>query len=117
MTRNPILRALFGSRMNALVTLLMLAGFALALPPLFSWASGHAVWEAANRAWSKELRVRASALVNSRLAKDITQADYTSSRQQAHEDAAECRRRAAILNAQITQRMAHPVARELKVQQ
>ena len=50
MLRHPIMRALFGSRTNAIVTLLMLAGFALTLPPLFSWAFGHAVWDAVNRA-------------------------------------------------------------------
>src|ERR1700686_776104 len=49
-----------------------------------------------NRAWSKELRGRSTALVNSRLANEISQADYLTSRQLARQDAAECQRRAAI---------------------
>ena len=36
--------------MNAVITLLMLAAFALVLPPLFRWMIGDAVWEAQNRA-------------------------------------------------------------------
>lgn len=49
MLRHPLLRALFGSKLNAVITLLMMALFVLTLPPLFRWAFGHAVWEAANR--------------------------------------------------------------------
>lgn len=48
--RIPLLRALFGTPLNALVTLLMLGAFAFALPPLFRWMLTDAVWEAANRA-------------------------------------------------------------------
>jgi phosphoribosylformylglycinamidine cyclo-ligase len=33
----PVLRALFGTKLNAALTLLMLAAFAWALPPLFRW--------------------------------------------------------------------------------
>jgi len=56
-------------------------------------------------AWSKEVRLRANALVNNRLAKQITQEDYQSGRKQASEDASECRRRADLLNARIVEQM------------
>jgi general L-amino acid transport system permease protein len=46
----PVLRALFGTRMNALVTLLMLGFFALTLPPLFRWSIETAVWSGASKA-------------------------------------------------------------------
>ena len=68
--------------------------------------------QAENRAWSKELRRKASALVNSRLANDITLADYIAHRKTAQEEAAECRRRAEILDNQIHQHATHPVGRE-----
>lgn len=45
-----ILRALFGSRGNAIISLLMIALFAWVVPPFISWAFGHAVWDAVNRA-------------------------------------------------------------------
>lgn len=54
-----------------------------------------------NRAWSKELRRRTSALVTSRLANEITRADYLDRRSLAQREATECRRRATILDAQI----------------
>ena len=50
MTRHPWFRALFGSKSNVVVTLLMIALFAWTAPGLVRWAFGHAVWEAANRA-------------------------------------------------------------------
>jgi hypothetical protein len=62
-------------------------------------------WQVENRAWSKDLRREASALVNRRLADEITQADYLAIRQVAREDAAECRRRAMVLEAQIARRV------------
>jgi hypothetical protein len=62
-------------------------------------------WQAENRAWSKELRQRNTALVNSRLAKLISQDAYVSDRKLVSEDTAECRRRAAILDTQIVQRI------------
>jgi hypothetical protein len=62
-----------------------------------------------NRIWSKELRRKNNSLVNSRLANEITQADYLAERKLAHADAAECRRRAAILDAQITLRTGRPL--------
>ncbi len=45
-----ILRALFGSRGNAIISLLMIALFAWVVPPFLSWAFTHAVWDAVNRA-------------------------------------------------------------------
>jgi hypothetical protein len=57
--------------------------------------------QAENRAWSKELRQKASSLVNHRLAKEISQADYLMGRKLADQEAVECRRRATILDAQI----------------
>jgi hypothetical protein len=67
--------------------------------------------QAENREWSKELRKRASALVNDRLAKNISQDDYAADRKQSQELAAECRRRAAIIDTQIVQRKHHAMAR------
>ena len=54
-----------------------------------------------NRAWSKELRRKTSELVNSRLAKDISQADYQANRKLADADATECQRRANMLNEHV----------------
>jgi hypothetical protein len=65
--------------------------------------------KAENRMWSKTLRHRNNSLVNSRLAHEITQADYLAERKLAHEDAAECRRRAAILDAEIILRTGRPL--------
>jgi hypothetical protein len=69
-------------------------------------------WQAENRAWNKELRLKTNSLVNSRLAKNISQDDYLATRKLVHEDAAECRRRANILDAQITRRTVGPMSRE-----
>jgi hypothetical protein len=69
-------------------------------------------WLAENRAWSKELRLKTNSLVNSRLANQITQADYLANRKVAHQDAAECRRRATILDAQIIRTAGIPLPRE-----
>ena len=55
-----------------------------------------------NRAWSKDLRRKATVLVNSRLANDISQEDYLAGRKVAHEETAGCRRRAHILENEIT---------------
>jgi hypothetical protein len=60
--------------------------------------------QAENRAWSKELRRKNHSLVNSRLANDISHADYQTNRKLAHDDATECRRRADIIDAQIVHR-------------
>ena len=62
-----------------------------------------------NRAWSKELRGRSTALVNSRLANEITQEDYLAQRQLARQDAQECQRRAAILDSHISRRTVRPL--------
>ena len=67
---------------------------------------------AENRAWSKELRHKATQLVKSRLANEISQADYLASRKLGHEESAECRRRAAILDSQIARCMLGPQKRE-----
>jgi hypothetical protein len=60
--------------------------------------------QAENRAWGKELRHKTNVLVNSRLAKNISQDDYLADRKRAHEEAAEYRRRAAILDSLIERR-------------
>jgi len=65
-----------------------------------------------NRAWGKELRRKGNVLVNNRLAKSITQDDYLADRKQAHEDVAEYRRRAAILDTQIARRATQSMHRE-----
>jgi hypothetical protein len=65
--------------------------------------------QAENRAWNKELRALASALVNTRLAKGISLEDYTASRQRATHEAAECKRRAMLLLNEIDRRAARPL--------
>ncbi|MCU1338730.1 MAG: hypothetical protein JWO19_4311 [Bryobacterales bacterium] len=66
-------------------------------------------YQTENRAWSKQLRDRGNALVNSRLANEISQEDYLASRKIAREDALECQRRAAILDAQIARCSVRPL--------
>ena len=61
-----------------------------------------------NRAWSKELRHRTNVLVNSRLAKNLSLDDYLAGRKLVHEDTAECRSRASILDAQIVRHSSLP---------
>jgi hypothetical protein len=58
--------------------------------------------QAENRAWNKDLRRKANLLVNSRLANDISQEAYLAGRKLAHEETAECRRRAQILDNEIS---------------
>ena len=58
--------------------------------------------QAENRAWSKELRHKANVLVNSRLSNDISLADYLAGRKMGHEESAECRRRASLIDLEIT---------------
>jgi hypothetical protein len=60
--------------------------------------------DAENRAWSKQLRIRISALVNSRLSHQISLAEYTVCRTQVNEEAAECKRRRWILSGEIENR-------------
>jgi hypothetical protein len=67
--------------------------------------------QAENRVWSKELRRKSTALVNSRLAKDISQADYLSNRTLADKDAIECRRRADILQTHLVRHAGFPLRR------
>jgi hypothetical protein len=62
-----------------------------------------------NRMWSKELRRKNNSLVNSRLAKEISQDDYLAERKLAHAEAAECKRRATILDAQLVLRTGRPL--------
>ena len=59
-----------------------------------------------NRAWYKELRLQNTDLVNKRLAKSISQDEYTVTRRETSEAAAECKRRGAILVREITRRVA-----------
>jgi len=65
----------------------------------FSTASLQEVLEsqAENQLWSKELRRKSNALVNSRLAKNISQPEYLLARSLAEKEASECRRRSVIL--------------------
>jgi len=66
-------------------------------------------YQAENRAWSKELRTRSSALVNRRLANEISQTDYLASRDLTRLDVLECQRRAAILDAYIARCTVRPL--------
>lgn len=59
-----------------------------------------------NRAWSKEIRWRTSALVNNRLARNISQDDYIVNRKRAYEETAENQRRAVLLTSEIANRNA-----------
>jgi hypothetical protein len=61
-------------------------------------------FQAANREWSKRLRAQTSTLVNQRLAKNVSQDEYLANRKLLHEDVAECRSRADILEAQVARR-------------
>jgi len=65
--------------------------------------------QAENRAWSKQLRMETQALVNTRLAKNISMEEYASSRILAAQSSAECRRRAETLAREIESRGAHPL--------
>jgi hypothetical protein len=71
--------------------------------------------QAENRVWSKELRRKSTALVNSRLAKDISQADYLSNRTLADKDAIECRRRADILQTHLVRHAGLPLRRPVPI--
>ena len=59
-----------------------------------------------NRAWYKELRLQNTALVNNRLAKNISLDEYASTRRQTTEAAAECKRRGSVLVSEMTRRVA-----------
>jgi hypothetical protein len=58
-------------------------------------------FQADNRAWSKELRRQSNCLVNSRLADEISLADYLTARRIGQENGVECQRRTNILNTRI----------------
>ena len=61
--------------------------------------------KAENRAWSKQLRLKNTSLVNSRLANDITQADYQENRKVGHErKPPSASARANLIDAQIVRR-------------
>jgi len=64
-----------------------------------------------NRAWNKELRGRSTALVNRRLANEISQDDYLTNRKIALENSVECQRRAAILDSHIARCTVRPLLR------
>jgi len=68
--------------------------------------------QAENRAWSREIRLNNSALVNRRLAKGISQPDYAANREVVRGEATECQRRARILEHQIASRMLRNVLRQ-----
>jgi hypothetical protein len=68
--------------------------------------------QAENRAWSKQLRQKATSLINDRLAKNISQDDYLANRKLGREEASECRRRAAILDEQIVRHTVASLARQ-----
>jgi hypothetical protein len=57
-----------------------------------------------NRAWHKELRRRAGALVNSKLAKQIGSDEYAAGRRAGNEALAECQRRGKILASEMMTR-------------
>jgi hypothetical protein len=63
-----------------------------------------------NRAWRRELRLKSSALVNSRLAKEIRPEEYVLNRDIGKQEAAECKRRTSILVDEISRRRFAPVA-------
>ena len=50
-----------------------------------------------NRAWHKDLRMKALKLVNDRLAKQVGMDEYTANRRLGQAEVAECRRRGSIL--------------------
>jgi hypothetical protein len=63
--------------------------------------------EADNRSRSKELRLRTIALVNSRLAKQISLDQYAINRKRANDDVAECKRDREVLVKEIRNRGVH----------
>ncbi len=70
--------------------------------------------EAENRAFSKQLRAMTAALVNSRLAKQISEDQYAARRKRADEEAEECRRGRQRLIAEIRRRGSGAGVRQLK---
>jgi len=58
----------------------------------------------ANRAWQKELKLQAAALINNKLAKRIKQEEYIAYRETAKNEANECKRRGSILADELWHR-------------
>jgi hypothetical protein len=58
-------------------------------------------WRETNRQWSKEIRQASTALVNSRLTKQIDLEEYASRRSIGHINAMECQRRTAVILKEI----------------
>lgn len=54
-----------------------------------------------NRAWQRELRTNSAAIVNSRLAKQISPEEYTTKRQVVKDSANECKRRGGVLAQEV----------------
>ena len=57
-----------------------------------------------NNAWSNELRLRINALMDSKLASEISQEEYASKRKIANEEVAECKRRKLVLAHEMWRR-------------
>jgi hypothetical protein len=57
-----------------------------------------------NRAWYKEIRRKANAMVESRLAKEMGQDEYVEKRRVSSADVTECARRARVIVTEITSR-------------
>jgi hypothetical protein len=57
-----------------------------------------------NRAWQKDLRSKAAALVDSRLSKQIGPEEYAAKRKLVKDDAGESKRRANILGHEVWSR-------------
>ena len=66
------------------------------------------VLQAENRAWQRELRHRSTALVNSKLAKQISPEEYATKRKVAKDEADECKRQGSILANEVWSRPLHP---------
>jgi len=57
-----------------------------------------------NRQWNRELRQRMAALVNSRVAQEISYEEYSASRKAAKDEAAECERQMTLLRIETARR-------------
>ena len=57
-----------------------------------------------NRAWYKDIRRKASAIVESRLAKEMGLDEYVEKRKVSNADVTECARRARVIVTEITSR-------------
>ena len=66
------------------------------------------VLQAENRAWQRELRLRSTALVNSKLAKQISPEEYAVKRKISKDEADECKRRGSMLANEVWRRPPRP---------